>query len=66
MVFGLVMSVPGIPGLGIVTIVIGSMLLDFAEKRRWARWIISRPPILRGKRSAPEVREAAARDVTSS
>jgi hypothetical protein len=44
---GLVMSVPGIPGPGIVTIVMGLMLLDFAEKRRWARWIISRPPILR-------------------
>jgi hypothetical protein len=46
-VFGLVMSVPGIPGPGIMTIVIGLMLLDFAEKRRWARWGISRPPILR-------------------
>jgi UPF0716 family protein affecting phage T7 exclusion len=46
-VLGLVMSVPAIPGPGIITIVIGLMLLDFAEKRRWARWVISRPPILR-------------------
>jgi hypothetical protein len=45
--FGLIMSVPGIPGPGIITIVIGLMLLDFAEKRQWARWAISRPPILR-------------------
>jgi hypothetical protein len=37
---GLIMSVPGIPGPGIMTIVIGLMLLDFADKRRWARWVI--------------------------
>jgi Putative transmembrane protein (PGPGW) len=49
--FGLIMSVPGIPGPGIVTIVIGLMLLDFADKRRWARWVISRPPILRAANS---------------
>jgi hypothetical protein len=46
-VLGFIMSVPAIPGPGIITIVIGLMLLDFAEKRRWARWVISRPPILR-------------------
>lgn len=46
-VLGLIMSVPGIPGPGIITIVLGLMLLDFAEKRRWARWVMSRPPILR-------------------
>lgn len=49
--FGLIMSVPGIPGPGIMTIVIGLMLLDFADKRRWARWVISRPPILRAANS---------------
>jgi Putative transmembrane protein (PGPGW) len=46
-VLGLVMSVPGIPGPGIITILLGLMLLDFADKRRWAKWVISRPPILR-------------------
>jgi hypothetical protein len=46
-VLGLVMSVPGIPGPGIITILLGLMLLDFADKRRWASWVISRPPILR-------------------
>ena len=46
-VLGLIMSVPGIPGPGIITIVIGLMLLDFAEKRRWSRWVMSRRPILR-------------------
>jgi hypothetical protein len=34
-----------------MTIVIGLMLLDFAEKRRWARWVISRPLILRAANS---------------
>ena len=47
-VLGLIMSVPGIPGPGIMTIVVGLMLLDFAEKRRWAGWVIGRPPILWG------------------
>ena len=46
-VLGLIMSVPGIPGPGIMTIVIGVMVMDFAEKRRWPNWVISRPPILR-------------------
>ena len=50
-VLGLIMSVPGIPGPGIMTIVIVLMLLDFAEKRRWARWVVSRPPILRAANS---------------
>jgi hypothetical protein len=44
---GLIMSLPGIPGPGIITIAIGLMLIDFAEKRRWAAWVIGRPPILR-------------------
>jgi hypothetical protein len=44
---GLIMSVPGIPGPGIMIIVIGLMVMDFAEKRRWAKWVISRPLILR-------------------
>ena len=46
-VLGFIMSVPAVPGPGIITIVIGLMLLDFAEKRRWARWVISRARILR-------------------
>jgi hypothetical protein len=50
-VLGVIMSVPGIPGPGIVTTVLGLMLLDFAAKRRWARWFISRAPILRATNS---------------
>jgi hypothetical protein len=46
-VLGVVLSLPGIPGPGIVTILIGVMLIDFAEKRPLERWLISRPLILR-------------------
>lgn len=46
-VLGVIMSVPGIPGPGIMTMVVGLMVMDFAEKRRWTNWVISRPPILR-------------------
>lgn len=45
---GLIMSVPGIPGPGILAIVIGVMLSDFAGKRGWAGWVIGRPLIFQG------------------
>ena len=44
---GLIMAVPGMPGPGILTIAIGVTVMDFAEKRRWTRWVISRPPVLK-------------------
>jgi hypothetical protein len=43
---GILMSVPGVPGPGIVTVVLGLMLLDFAQKKRWATWVMRREPIL--------------------
>jgi hypothetical protein len=43
---GLLLSVPGIPGQGILTILIGVMLLDFPGKRRLERWLLSRPRVL--------------------
>jgi hypothetical protein len=45
-VLGIVMSLPGIPGQGILTILLGVMLLDFPGKRRLERWIISRRAVL--------------------
>ncbi len=36
---GIAMSVPAIPGQGILTILIGLMLLNFPGKRRLERWI---------------------------
>lgn len=43
---GLVLSIPGVPGQGLLTILIGLMLLEFPGKRRLERALISRPRIL--------------------
>jgi hypothetical protein len=43
---GLVMSVPGVPGQGILTIVIGTTLLDLPGKRGIERRLIGRPWVL--------------------
>src|SRR5262245_20973096 len=44
---GIVMSLPGVPGQGILTILIGIMLLDFPGKRRMERSLVSRPSVRR-------------------
>ena len=44
---GLVMALPGIPGQGILTMIIGFTLLDFPGKRRLERRLIGRPSMLR-------------------
>jgi hypothetical protein len=46
-VLGIVMSVPGVPGQGLLTIVLGVMLADLPGKRRLERWLIARPMIRR-------------------
>ena len=43
---GLVLSLPGVPGQGLLTVLIGLMLLEFPGKRRLERALISRPHIL--------------------
>jgi archaellum biogenesis protein FlaJ (TadC family) len=43
---GLLLSVPGIPGQGVLTILIGVMLLSFPGKRRLERRLVSRPRVL--------------------
>lgn len=43
---GLFLSLPGVPGQGILTILIGVMLLNFPGKRRLERWLVSRPRVL--------------------
>jgi hypothetical protein len=45
-VLGIVMSLPGVPGQGILTILLGIMLLDFPGKQRWEQKIVSRPRVL--------------------
>ncbi len=44
-VAGIVLSLPGIPGQGVLTILIGLMLVDFPGKRRFELWLIRRPRI---------------------
>jgi len=45
-VLGILLSVPGVPGQGALTILLGIMLLDFPGRRRFERWIVSRPKVL--------------------
>ncbi|HEV2802916.1 MAG TPA: hypothetical protein VGW12_20795 [Pyrinomonadaceae bacterium] len=44
--FGVVMSLPGVPGQGVLTILLGIMLLDFPGKRRLELKLVSRPKVL--------------------
>jgi hypothetical protein len=45
--FGVVMSLPGVPGQGVLTILLGVMLLDFPGKRELETRIVSRPNVSR-------------------
>jgi hypothetical protein len=45
---GVLLSLPGIPGQGLLTILIGALLLDIPGKRRLLRWIAARPGVVRG------------------
>jgi archaellum biogenesis protein FlaJ (TadC family) len=44
-VMGIVLTMPGVPGPGILTILLGMMMMDFPGKRRFERWLISRPGV---------------------
>jgi len=46
-VLGILMSIPGVPGQGILTILLGIMLLDFPGKRDLEYSLVSRPPVLK-------------------
>lgn len=46
LILGLLMSVPGVPGQGLLTIVIGLTLLDFPGKARLECWAIRHPRVL--------------------
>jgi hypothetical protein len=43
---GLAMSIPGIPGQGLLTMLIGLMLVDFPGRRRLEKALVRRPGIL--------------------
>ena|SRR5437867_671407 len=44
---GIVLSVPGVPGQGLLTILLGIMLLDFPGKRTLERKLLQRPEIVK-------------------
>jgi hypothetical protein len=44
---GAVMALPGVPGQGVLTMIIGLTLLDFPGKRGLERRLVSRPFVLR-------------------
>jgi hypothetical protein len=48
LVLGLLMSLPGIPGQGILTMLIGLTLVDFPGKRSLERKIVARPSVCKG------------------
>ncbi len=43
---GVAMSLPGVPGQGLLTILLGIMLLDFPGKRRLEQRLLSQPRVL--------------------
>ncbi|MCA1635223.1 MAG: hypothetical protein LC802_16405 [Acidobacteria bacterium] len=45
--FGVVMSLPGVPGQGVLTILLGIMLLDFPGKRNLETKLVGRPKVFR-------------------
>jgi small-conductance mechanosensitive channel len=46
-VLGVVLSLPGIPGQGLLTVLAGILLLDFPGKRKLLFKMLSRPSLLR-------------------
>ena len=46
-VLGVLMSIPGVPGQGILTILLGIMLVDFPGKRTLEYKLVSRPQVLK-------------------
>jgi hypothetical protein len=45
-VVGVMLSLPGIPGPGLLLILLGVTLVDFPGKRRVERWLLGRPIVL--------------------
>lgn len=45
-VLGAALSLPGVPGQGVLTMLIGVMLLDVPGKRTLERWLVRRPGVL--------------------
>src|SRR5919206_1344002 len=43
---GIVLSLPGVPGQGLLTVLLGLMLVDFPGKERLEQKLLSRPAII--------------------
>ena len=43
---GAVLSLPGVPGQGLLTILMGVLLIDFPGKYRFEKWLVTRRVIL--------------------
>lgn len=44
---GVVLSLPGVPGQGLLTVLMGVMLIDTPGKHAAERWLVTRRPVLR-------------------
>jgi len=64
---GVVLAVPGVPGQGVLTILLGVMLLDFPGRRKVEHWIVTRHGViaamnrLRRRFGKPPLREPTPR-----
>ena len=47
MAVGVVLALPGVPGQGLLTMLVGLLLLDIPSKRRLELRIVSRPTVLK-------------------
>jgi hypothetical protein len=60
---GVVLSVPGVPGQGVLTILLGVMLVDFPGRRKVEHWLVTRHGVIaamnrvRRRFSKPPLRE---------
>ena len=45
-VLGVLMSIPGVPGQGLLTLLVGVLLLDVPGKRAFDRRLVARPRVL--------------------
>jgi hypothetical protein len=45
-VLGVILSLPGVPGQGLLTILMGVLLIDFPGKHRAERWLLTRRGVL--------------------
>jgi hypothetical protein len=46
-VVGIILSIPGVPGQGLLTVLLGIMLVDFPGKRQLERKLLERPSVLK-------------------